>query len=62
MSIRKKGIRVLLLALTVAALNKGLLMVGVSSALIQGIRGVIFLALVYLNSERQKLLPSRVQF
>ena len=33
-------------ALTVAALNKGLLMVGVSSALIQGIRGVIFLALV----------------
>ena len=49
-------------ALTVAALNKGLLMVGVSSALIQGIRGVIFLALVYLNSERQKLLPSRVQF
>lgn len=37
-------------------------MVGVSSALIQGIRGVIFLALVYLNSERQKLLPSRVQF
>ncbi|SBW02159.1 putative ABC transporter, permease protein [uncultured Eubacteriales bacterium] len=49
-------------ALTVAALNKGLLMVGVSSALIQGIRGVIFLALVYLNSERQSLLPSRVQF
>lgn len=52
----------LLGALTVAALNKGLLMVGVSSALIQGIRGVIFLALVYLNSERQNLLPSRVQF
>ena len=49
-------------ALTVAALNKGLLMVGVSSALIQGIRGVIFLLLVYLNSERQNLLPSRVQF
>ena len=49
-------------ALTVAALNKGMLMVGVSSALIQGIRGVIFILLVYLNSERQKLLPSRVQF
>lgn len=49
-------------ALTVAALNKGLLMVGVSSALIQGIRGVIFLLLVYLNSERQSLLPARVQF
>jgi ribose transport system permease protein len=49
-------------ALTVAALNKGLLMVGVSSAMIQGIRGVIFLALVYMNSERQNLLPARVQF
>ncbi len=49
-------------ALTVAALNKGLLMVGVSSAMIQGIRGVIFLLLVYLNSERQNLLPSRMQF
>lgn len=49
-------------ALTVAALNKGLLMVGVSSAMIQGIRGVIFLVLVYMNAERQKLLPSRVQF
>lgn len=48
-------------AITVAALNKGLLMVGVSSAMIQGIRGVIFLLLVYLNSERQSLLPSRVQ-
>ncbi len=49
-------------ALTVAALNKGLLMVGVSSSLIQGIRGVIFLFLVYLNSERHNLLPSRMQF
>ncbi len=52
----------LLGALTVAALNKGLLMVGVSSAFIQAIRGLVFLALVYLNSERQSLLPSRVQF
>lgn len=49
-------------ALTIAALNKGLLMVGVSSAFIQGIRGIIFLLLVYLNSERQSLLPARVQF
>lgn len=49
-------------ALTIAALNKGFLMVGVSSALIQGIRGIIFLVLVYMNSERQSLLPSRVQF
>ena len=49
-------------ALTVAALNTGLLMVGVSSAWIQGIRGIIFLILVWMNSERQALLPSRVQF
>lgn len=49
-------------AITVVALNKGLLMVGVSSAYIQGIRGVIFLILVWLNSERQNLLPSRRQF
>lgn len=49
-------------ALTVSALNKGFLMIGVSSAVIQGIRGVIFLLLVYLNSERQNLLPSRMQF
>ena len=48
--------------MTVAALNKGLLMVGVSSAFIQGIRGEIFLLLVWMNSERQNLLPSRVQF
>lgn len=49
-------------AITVTILNKGLLMVGVSSTLIQGIRGVVFLLLVYLNSERQKTLPSRQQF
>lgn len=49
-------------AITVAALNKGLLMIGVSSAMIQGIRGAIFLILVFMNSERQKLLPARVQF
>lgn len=49
-------------ALTVVALNKGLLMAGVSSAFVQGIRGVIFLVLVYLNSERQELLPAREQF
>lgn len=49
-------------ALTVAALNKGLLMVGASSAMLQGIRGIIFLILVYLNSERHNLLPSRMQF
>lgn len=49
-------------AITVVALNKGLLMVGVPAAIIQGIRGVVFLVLVWLNSERQSLLPTRVQF
>ncbi len=49
-------------ALTVAALNRGLLMVGVSSTIIQGIRGAIFLLLVYLCSEKQATLPAREQF
>ena len=49
-------------AITVVALNKGMLMIGVSAALIQGIRGVIFLLLVWMNSERQSLLPARTQF
>ena len=49
-------------ALTVAALNKGMLMVGVSNTLIQGIRGAIFILLVYLCSEKQTTLPAREQF
>ena len=49
-------------ALTVSALNKGMLMVGVSSTLIQGFRGVIFLFLVYLCAEKQPTLPAREQF
>jgi ribose transport system permease protein len=49
-------------AITVTVLNKGLLMLGVPSTLIQGARGVIFLLLVFLNSERSSLLPSRQQF
>ena len=49
-------------ALTVSALNKGLLMLGVSSTVIQGVRGVVFLLLVFLNSERPSTLPSREQF
>ena len=49
-------------AITVTVLNTGLLMLGVSSTMIQGVRGVIFLLLVFLNSERQKTLPSRQQF
>lgn len=49
-------------AVTVTVLSKGLLMIGVSSTMIQGVRGIIFLLLVFLNSERQKTLPSRQQF
>jgi len=49
-------------ALTVSALNKGMLMVGISSMVIQGVRGVIFLLLVFLNSERPSTLPSRTQW
>lgn len=49
-------------AITVTMLNKGLLMIGVSSTMIQGVRGIVFLLLVFLNSERQKTLPSRQQF
>lgn len=49
-------------ALTVSTLDKGMLMVGVPTTVIQGIRGVIFLVLVYLCSERLSTLPSRDQF
>jgi len=49
-------------AVTVTTLNKGFLMVGVSSTLIQGVRAIIFLLLVFMNSERQATLPSRQQF
>lgn len=49
-------------AITVTMLNKGLLMIGVSSTMIQGVRGIVFLLLVFLNSERQMTLPSRQQF
>lgn len=49
-------------AITVTVLNKGLLMLGVSSTQIQGVRAIIFLLLVFMNSERQKTLPSRQQF
>lgn len=48
----------LLGAVTVSALNKGLLMCGVSPMVIQGVRGLIFLLLVFINSERPATLPS----
>jgi len=49
-------------AITVVVLNKGLLMMGVDNSLVQGIRGILFLLLVYLNSERPDVLPTRKQF
>lgn len=48
-------------ALTVTALNKGLLMLDVPSTLIQGARGIIFLLLVFANSQRPSTLPSKQQ-
>ena len=46
-------------AVTVTALNNGLLMVGVSTSLIQGVRGIVFLLLVLAGSKRSQLLPAR---
>ncbi|WP_215700401.1 ABC transporter permease [Clostridium sp. MCC353] len=49
-------------AFTVIVLSNGLLMLGVDASVIQGVKGVIFLAVVYLNSDREDLLPHRNQF
>ncbi len=49
-------------AFTVVILSNGLLMLGVSNTLIQGVRGVLFLVIVYLSSEHPDTLPSRNQF
>lgn len=49
-------------AFTVVVLSNGLLMLGVSNTLIQGVRGVIFLGIVYLTSDHPDTLPSRNQF
>ena len=46
-------------AVTVTALNNGLLMIGVPSTLIQGVRGIVFLLLVLAGSKRSQLLPAR---
>lgn len=45
-------------ALTVVVLNQGLLMAGVDSTLIQGVRGIAFLALVVASQVRPKGLPA----
>lgn len=46
-------------ALTVTILNNGLLMVGVSSNILQAIRGIIFLTLIFASQTRPKGLPVR---
>lgn len=46
-------------ALMVCILNSGLLMVGVSTTLLQGFRGVIFICLVLMTIKRPELLPKR---
>jgi len=45
-------------AITVTILNNGLLMVGVSSMILQAIRGIIFIILLVLSQKRPKGLPS----
>lgn len=46
-------------AVTVTALNNGLLMAGVSASLVQGVRGIIFLLLLLMGNKRFILLPAR---
>ena len=46
-------------AVLVTVLNNGLLMIGVSSTILQAIRGVIFIVLVCVSQTRPKGLPSR---
>jgi ribose transport system permease protein len=46
-------------AVTVAALNNGLLMAGVNASLVQGARGIIFLVLLLMGNKRSQLLPAR---
>ncbi len=46
-------------AITVTTLNNGLLMLGVSSTILQGIRGIIFLILVFSSQKRPQGLPER---
>ena len=49
-------------AISIVVLNKGLLMIGVSNEIVQGIRGLIFILVVYLTSEKQKTIPARLDF
>ena len=46
-------------AVTVTILNNGLLMIGVSSMILQAIRGIVFIVLLVLSQKRPQGLPSR---
>jgi ribose transport system permease protein len=46
-------------AVMVTALNNGLLMIGVGASFVQGVRGIIFLMLLFLSNKRSVLLPAR---
>jgi ribose transport system permease protein len=46
-------------AVTVTALNNGLLMAGVGASFVQGVRGLTFLLLLFLGNKRAVLLPAR---
>jgi ribose transport system permease protein len=56
---RSKAFAPLIGAVTVTALNNGLLMIGVSASLVQGVRGIIFLMLLLMGTRRSQLLPAR---
>ncbi|MGN0304850.1 MAG: ABC transporter permease [Lachnospiraceae bacterium] len=45
-------------AVTVCVLNQGMLMINVDSTVIQGVRGIIFLILVYTSQKRPQGLPA----
>ena len=51
--------RALVGAVIVTVLNNGLLMIGVSSLILQAIRGIIFIVLLILSQKRPQGLPSR---
>ena len=46
-------------AVTVIVLNNGLLMIGVDSTILQGVRGILFLLIVLFSNERPELLPAK---
>ena len=56
---KSKAYAAIIGVLIVSVLNTGLIMIGVSTQVLQGIRGLVFIFLVLLGNERTKLLPTR---